>query len=219
MNVLITGANRGIGLALTRAFRARGDDVIAAVRASSPALDETGARVLDGIDITDDDAVGRLAQALGEERLDVLLLNAGLLVADALEGADLGDVRAQLEVNAVAPLRVTKAVLGHLAEGAKVAILTSRMGSMRDNTSGGYYGYRMSKAAVNAFGVSLAHDLKSRRVSVVLLHPGYVRTGMTRGHGELDPDEAARGLIARIDETTLQNTGRFVHMNGEALPF
>jgi NAD(P)-dependent dehydrogenase (short-subunit alcohol dehydrogenase family) len=93
------------------------------------------------------------------------------------------------------------------------------MGSIGDNTSGGRYGYRMSKAAVNVAGVSLAHDLKARRVAVVILHPGFVRTDMTGHNGLIDPPESAAGLIARIDALTLESSGSFLHMNGERLPW
>ena len=90
---------------------------------------------------------------------------------------------------------------------------------MGDNTSGGYYGYRMSKAALNAAGVSLAHDLKPLGASVVILHPGCVRTEMTRGHGPIDPDESVRGLLQRIEELKIETTGRFLHQNGDILPW
>jgi NAD(P)-dependent dehydrogenase (short-subunit alcohol dehydrogenase family) len=90
---------------------------------------------------------------------------------------------------------------------------------MADNSSGGYYGYRMSKAALNAAGVSLAVDLRPQGVAVVILHPGYVRTDMTSGHGSVEPADAARMLLARIDALTLEGTGRFLHANGEPLPW
>jgi NAD(P)-dependent dehydrogenase (short-subunit alcohol dehydrogenase family) len=140
-----------------------------------------------------------------------------VLVADSLEEVGADAVRAQFEVNAMAPLFLTRALASRLHPGSKVALITSRMGSIGDNTSGGYYGYRMSKAALNAAGVSLAHDLKPRGVAVVILHPGFVRTEMTGGHGQIDPDESARGLLRRIDELELATTGRFLHQNGEIL--
>lgn len=93
------------------------------------------------------------------------------------------------------------------------------MGSMGDNSSGGHYGYRMSKAALNAAGVSMAHDLRPRGVALVILHPGAVRTAMTGGQGLMDADESARGLLERIDELRLETTGRFLHQNGSALPW
>jgi NAD(P)-dependent dehydrogenase (short-subunit alcohol dehydrogenase family) len=93
------------------------------------------------------------------------------------------------------------------------------MGSLGDNTSGGRYGYRMSKAAVNMAGVSLARDLEERGIAVALVHPGYVRTQMTRNNGIIDPPEAASGIIARIDELNMASTGSFWHSNGELLPW
>src|SRR4029079_17985726 len=129
---------------------------------------------------------------------------------DSLDGVETDSIRIQLEVNALAPLLVTKALLPCMKSGAKVALITSRMGSIGDNTSGGYYGYRMSKAALNAAGMSLAHDLKPRGIAVVMLHPGAVRTGMTGGHGQIEAKDAVRGLLARIDELKLETTGRFL---------
>jgi len=122
-------------------------------------------------------------------------------------------------VNALGPLRTVHALLAALQTGAKIALITSRMGSMADNTSGGYYGYRMSKAALNAAGVSLAHDLKARRIAVAILHPGYVRTDMTDRAGMIEPDASARLLLQRIDELTLETSGTFWHANGERLPW
>jgi len=114
---------------------------------------------------------------------------------------------------------VTKALLPRLSAGAKVAIVSSRVGSLADNESGGNYGYRISKTAVNMVGVNLAHDLKPLGIAVVLLHPGYVRTGMTGGSGHVDAAEAARGLIARIDASSLETTGTFWHAEGYELPW
>jgi NAD(P)-dependent dehydrogenase (short-subunit alcohol dehydrogenase family) len=168
--------------------------------------------------VTDDAAVAELAGRLTDE-IDVLVNNAGILTSESLDNLDFDRIRRQLEINSLGPLRVTAALLPRLGRGSKVAIVTSRMGSIGDNTSGGRYGYRMSKAAVNAAGKSLAMDLKPRGIAVALLHPGFVRTDMTGHNGMVDPEESARGLIARIDELSLQSTGRFWHMNGEELPW
>jgi NAD(P)-dependent dehydrogenase (short-subunit alcohol dehydrogenase family) len=116
-------------------------------------------------------------------------------------------------------LLITQALLGNLDEGSKVGIITSRMGSIADNDSGGSYGYRMSKAAVNAAGKSLAIDLKPRGIAVGILHPGWVRTDMTGRNGLIDANESAKGLLARMDELNLDNTGTFWHANGELLPW
>jgi NAD(P)-dependent dehydrogenase (short-subunit alcohol dehydrogenase family) len=217
--VLVTGSNRGIGLALVSQLLSRGDRVIAACRTPSAALLNTSAEILDGVDVTDDASVASLSERLSGRHLDVLINNAGLLQRSTLDALDFDSMRRQFEINALGPLRVTAALLPNLSSGSTVAIVTSRMGSIEDNSSGGSYGYRMSKAAVNMAGRSLSHDLRRLGISVVLLHPGYVRTDMTANSGLIDTDTSAAGLIARIDEQTLAETGRFVHMSGEALPW
>ena len=214
--ILITGANRGIGLALAEQFHARGDEVVAVCRKRSPRLDDPGLQVIDGIDVTDPGSVDELARRLGDAPLDVLIHNAGSLTVESLEHFDADAIRRQFEVNSIGPLRVTHALLGRLSAGSKIAIVTSLMGSMSDNGSGGYYGYRMSKAAVNAAGVSLARDLAPRGIAVVLLHPGMVATEMTGGRG-IAAEESAAGLIARIDELSLEDTGSFHHQDGRRL--
>ncbi len=217
--VLVTGAGRGIGLELTKQLKARGDQVIAVCRTVSPELERLGVRVESGIELTSETCVDDLKARLRGVKLDTLILNAGVLKSDNLATAKLADIRQQLEVNALAPLAVTQALSENLTKGSKVALITSRMGSMGDNTSGGYYGYRMSKAALNMAGVSLAHDLKPRGVAVAMLHPGYVRTDMTGGSGQIGPDESARLLLARIDALNLDTSGHFWHANGESLPW
>ena len=176
-------------------------------------------RVESGIDVKSDRAVTELAGRLGRARLDVLVLNAGILRDDELDSLDFDSVREQIEVNALGPLRVVHALRKNLGSGAKIALITSRMGSIGDNTSGGSYGYRMSKAALNAAGVSLAHDLRADGIAVAILHPGYVRTDMTAGAGNVEPDEAATMLIKRIDELTIKTSGTFWHANGQILPW
>jgi NAD(P)-dependent dehydrogenase (short-subunit alcohol dehydrogenase family) len=217
--VLVTGANRGIGLELCRQLKARGDEVLAACRESSPELEGLGVQVLAGVDVASDDAVRSLASRLGKKHIDLLLHNAGMLGRGGLDDLDLDDVRRQFEVNALGPLRVTRALLANLGRGAKIAIVTSLMGSIADNGSGGFYGYRMSKAAVNMAGVSLARDLAGRGIAVALLHPGMVRTRMTGGAGNWDAPDAVRGLLARIDALTVETSGHFWHAKGQELPW
>jgi NAD(P)-dependent dehydrogenase (short-subunit alcohol dehydrogenase family) len=216
--ILITGANRGIGLALTTQLKRRGDYVVAAVRQATRALADLGVRVEEGVDVTNSASLRGVAQRLAEFELDWLICNAGILESDGFP-IDEAAIRRQFEVNALGPLRTVAAFAPRLRKGSKIALITSRMGSVADNSSGGMYGYRMSKAALNMAGRSLAHDLRKREIPVVLLHPGYVRTDMTSGAGTIDPDEAARGLIARIDELTLESSGKFWHQNGEPLPW
>jgi NAD(P)-dependent dehydrogenase (short-subunit alcohol dehydrogenase family) len=220
--VLVTGSNRGIGLELVRAFKKRGDTVIATCRKSSLELDQLGVEVLADIDVTSDAAVAGLAKRLGERRIDLLVLNAGILRMDDAQldaKLDLSTVQEQIAVNAIAPLRLARELVRFLGAGSKIALITSRMGSIGDNGSGGYYGYRMSKAALNAMGVSLARDLQLRKIAVTILHPGMVRTDMTDHVGNVDAPDAARMLIARMDELTLETSGGFWHANGERLPW
>jgi NAD(P)-dependent dehydrogenase (short-subunit alcohol dehydrogenase family) len=217
---LVTGANRGIGLALVQSLLRRGSHVIGACRIASPALAQSGAEVVDGIDVTSEEGVAKLAQAVGDRKLDLLVNNAGILLwGDQLSGIDFDGVLKQFEVNALGPLRVTAALRTRLAKGGKVALITSRMGSIDDNGSGGAYGYRMSKAALNMAGKSLAVDLKPAEVAVAILHPGMVKTDMVGEHGQIEPADAAKGLLARIDELTLEKTGGFWHANGQSLPW
>ena len=215
---LVTGGNRGIGLELCRRFAARGDEVVAACRKASPELREIGAEIHEGIDVTNDESVRRLARALEGRRIDILVNCAGILTRESLDDLAFNRIREQFEVNAIAPLRVTAALEGCLGQGAKVAIITSRMGSIEDNTSGGRYGYRMSKAAVNMAGRSLAHDLAERGVSVFLLHPGMVATEMTGRQG-IPPEEASADLVARIDALGPEQSGTFWHAKGDPLPW
>jgi NAD(P)-dependent dehydrogenase (short-subunit alcohol dehydrogenase family) len=218
LTFLVTGGNRGIGLELCRQLSARGDRVIAACRSSSTVLESTVAEIHDKVEVTDDASVKRLAEALDGRLIDVLINCAGILTRETLDDLNLGRIRNQFEVNAIGPLRVTAALLPNLKKGSKVAIITSRMGSIEDNTSGSRYGYRMSKPAVNMVGRSLAWDLEEKGIAVILLHPGMVATEMTGRQG-IPPEEAARGLTARIDELEMKKTGTFWHQNGEALPW
>ncbi|PRQ05854.1 hypothetical protein ENSA5_01740 [Enhygromyxa salina] len=217
--ILITGASRGIGLELARQLSARTDEVIATCRRSNSALDELGVRVEAGIDVTDGESLAELDRRLGDLSIDVLINNAGILQPSTLDALDFDAIRRQFEVNAMGPLRVVSSLRARLGSGSKIAIVTSRMGSLADNSSGGSYGYRMSKAAVNMAGVSLAHDLRPEGVAVALLHPGWVQTEMTGGTGHITAQESARGLIARIDALTLETSGGFWHQDGSRLPW
>lgn len=216
--VLVTGANRGIGLELCRQLIARGDEVIAACRKSTAELESLDLRVIEGIDVGASGPVEALKQQLGSERLDWLINNAGILSVESLDSLDFDAMERQFRVNALGPLRVTAALLPLLGPGSKVGIITSRMGSVGDNTSGGYYGYRMSKAAVNMAGVSLARDLQQKQIAVALLHPGMVSTDMTGGRG-VPVEKSANGLIQRMDRLDMSQTGTFWHAEGQSLPW
>ena len=216
---VVTGANRGIGLALCERLKTRGGTVLAACRKASPELMRLGVELVENIDVTTEAGAQALAKAVGTRSIELLINNAGILRNESLGAIDFDSVERQFATNALGPLRITETLAPRLGSGAKVAMITSRMGSIADNGSGSYYGYRMSKAALNAASVSLARDLKARGVAVAILHPGYVATEMTGHGGSIQPSEAAAGLLARIDALTLANSGSFWHMNGETLPW
>ena len=217
---LVTGANRGIGLAYCQQLHTRGDKVIAVCRQSSDELDALGVRVESGIELTSPDSIAALVNGLAGQPLDTVILNAGILQSMGLSDLDPDGIRQQFEVNALAPLLLARALIPLMPEGSKLVLMTSRMGSIEDNSSGGSYGYRMSKVALNIAGKSLAVDLQSQGIAVAILHPGLVKTRMIRFNPNgISPEDSVKGLIARIDELTLENSGSFWHANGTVLPW
>jgi NAD(P)-dependent dehydrogenase (short-subunit alcohol dehydrogenase family) len=218
-NVFITGANKGIGFELAKQLQARGDTIHATCRATSAELSALGVHVHTDIDVRDPKAHLKLRHALKGTTLDLVIQNAGILTPTKLGELDAQAIREQFEVNALGPLMLTEQLLPNIVEGGKIALISSRMGSIADNTSGSSYGYRMSKAALNIAGVSLAKDLEGRKIAVTILHPGYVQTDITAGRGFITADIAANGLIERVDDLTLETSGNFWHQSGEKLPW
>jgi NAD(P)-dependent dehydrogenase (short-subunit alcohol dehydrogenase family) len=224
---LVTGANRGIGYEYCKQLQTRGDEVIAVCRRPSEALEALGKggnlRIEAGIDISDDEAIATLCKSLAQQPIDVLINNAGIYRTSSLSTLNVEGIREQFETNAIAPLKLTQALLPNLKRstlGAKIAIMTSRMGSIEDNTSGGSYGYRMSKVALSMAGKSLSHDLQPSGIAVAILHPGLVSTDMTNFNSSgISPQESVSGLLARIEALTMATTGSFWHANGEILPW
>ena len=217
---LITGANRGIGLELVKQLKNRGESVIATCRSTSTELNALSVRVEAGIDITSGESVIKLRDSLKDTKIDVLIQNAGIAEFNSLSNLDPQSIVDQFKVNALSPLCFVQTMLNHLSKSAKIALISSRMGSIEDNSSGGSYGYRMSKVALCMAGKSLAVDLKPKDISVAILHPGLVSTRMTGFTSNvIQPKESVKGLIQRIDELTLENTGNFWHSNGEILPW
>ena len=218
-NIVITGANRGIGLALTKQYVAQGAKVWGLCRHGSEDLSRTGAEIIEGIDVSTDDLEDRLRESLSGVDIDILINNAGILRDESLGNINRQTILEQFQVNALGPLRVCDTLVGQMRSGGKIALITSRMGSVDDNTSGGRYGYRMSKSALNIAGKSLAEDLKGKGIAVAILHPGYVQTDMVNFGGFISADESAAALCQRIAELGLENTGTFWHSNGEVLPW
>ena len=217
--VVITGANRGIGLSFCQYYQFKGYTVFGVCRTSSESLASLGCKVIEGIDISREDDVGRLKVVLQGIDIDILINNAGILRDEALGAIDFAQIEEQFRVNTLGPLRVSEALLRNLSSGSKIAMITSRMGSVSDNSSGGRYGYRMSKCALNIASMSLAMDLEDQGIAVGIFHPGLVGTEMIGGYGDITPDQAAERLAQRIDVLELSNTGTFWHSNGEVLPW
>ncbi len=217
---LITGSNRGIGLELCRQIYERGDNVIATCRKASKELRDLGVRIEENIEISSDESITSLYKKLSGVKLDCLIHNAGIYEFNSFENLDKISILRQFEVNALSPICLTKS-LKHLLKGSsKIAFITSRMGSIEDNTSGSSYGYRMSKAALTMAAKSLSIDLLKEDIYVAILHPGLVSTRMTGfTRNGISPEESANSLLKRIDSLNKKNSGTFWHANGEVLPW
>lgn len=217
--IVITGANRGIGLAMTEVFKSQGHLVYALCRNSSDELNNLGVHVITDIDVATPQGIKNMKKALSGIGIDILVCNAGILRDESLADINLDTIREQFEVNALAPLNIVDTLQCNLNLDGKVAMITSRMGSIADNESGGRYGYRMSKAALNAAAMSLSKDLYSQDVAVGIYHPGYVQTDMVNNNGDISANEAAVKIVDLIHGLTLKETGVFKHSNGQILPW
>lgn len=219
MNVVITGGNRGIGLALAKQYKNSGAKVYVTCRNSSDELNSLGVNVITGVDVSQPETLADKLAPLLDIEIDLLINNAGVLGRESIDDWDPHTIDYQFRVNAMGPLLVSQVLLSCMSENSKIALISSRMGSMEDNGSGGYYGYRMSKAALNAAGVSMANDLRPKGIAVGVFHPGFVQTEMVNGAGDIDAETCAERLVTRIDELNLKNSGRFIHSNGDVLPW
>ena len=228
MRVVVTGANRGIGLEFVRQFLSRGDTVEATARDPERATElnrlkeAVGERLrIHRLDVADDFSVSAFADALLPGPVDLLVNNAGLGAWIGLDELDFQEAKRLFDVNALGPLRVTRALLPRLRQGSQKRIvhLTSRMGSIADNSSGGSYGYRMSKAALNMASRTLAVDLAGEGMVSVVLHPGWVQTEMGGEGATTTPTDAVAAMIRIIDRLGPDESGRFFHANGTELPW
>ncbi|KRB80118.1 1-hydroxy-2-glutathionyl-2-methyl-3-butene dehydrogenase [Nocardioides sp. Root190] len=228
---VIIGADRGIARSIAEQLHEAGHDVLAVTMGDGKELAEQGIAVESGVNVTSDEAVDALAKRLANDNVQVewLVHVAGVMYLDNIETVDYDDVRKQFEINTMGPLRVVRALRGFLVEGGKVGILTSRVGSMNDNTSGGDYAYRISKAAANMVALNLHHDLSKGGVAVQALHPGMVNTGLLDAMTDEDreraasilvtPQQSASNLISVLDSLTVETGGKFQHANGDILPW
>ena len=219
----ITGASRGIGLEFCRQLLSRGQQVIAACR------NPDGARELWelksdyksrfqylALDVTDEKSVAEMARHLDGVAIDVLINNAGVLrgAEENFANVSFSDVARSFDVNTLGPMRVTRALLPMLKLSKTPAVIhiTSKMGSIADNTSGGYYGYRMSKTALNMFNKSFA--LEFPEITSVVMHPGWVKTEMGGAAAPLEADGSVAGMIQVIESLKLKDSGTFREYSG-----
>jgi NAD(P)-dependent dehydrogenase (short-subunit alcohol dehydrogenase family) len=228
--VLVTGANRGLGLEFARQYAADGWQVLAACRAPDAATDlqklaaEGGGRIrVLGMNVTDMASVRAAAAVLKGEAIDLLLNNAGV---GGPPGQQLGNLdyaawARVLDTNTLGPMRVIEAFLENIAKGRRkqIVTITSAMGSIEDNASGGRYAYRSSKAAVNMVMKSLAIDLAPRGITCLMVHPGWVRTDMGGPGGKIAPAESVRALRSLIESIKPEDSGKFLNYDGKPYPW
>ncbi len=222
--VLITGANRGIGLALAQEFTAAGFQVIGTARkpTRADALKATGARVLQ-LDVTQSDSVSAMAKALADVEIDILINNAGISGQNDKDfpALNVDAIQRVIDVNTLGPIRVMQALLPNVksSERKVIANVSSMMGSMELNTWGTYLGYRASKAALNSATKTLSVDFANEGLTFVVLHPGYVQTDMNDGQGNITPAQSAEGLVKVITGLTDADNGAYYDWQGKHLPW
>lgn len=222
-HVVIIGADRGIGEALARTYKAHGHNVTAVCHGRGKSHHTDDIRLIPDIDVTSDQAVASLAEQLEDQSIDELVHVSGVGVFEKWRDIDFDAMLDHYNLNALGPLRVVHALSDNFVAGGKIGIVTSRMGSIGDNQSGRMYSYRMSKAAANMLGVTLYHQFRPRGVAVILLHPGTVATAMTQGAKDWEkmtkPAEAAAGLFAQMQALGPDTPPEFRHQDGTLLPW
>ena len=228
MHVLITGANRGIGLELARQLLSRGDKVEAAVRRPEAAgqlraLAPAARLRIHECDVADTTSVAALARALGSIALDALINNAGVWGGEhqSIRDFDFEEAVRTFEINALGALRMTRAVLPHLerGQGKKILHVTSGMGSIEDNRMGGALAYRMSKAALNMLARTLAVDLKPKGIASAVINPGWVLTDMGGPSAPTKVADSVRGIVEAFDKLDMSTSGSFLHWKGGVFPW
>jgi len=221
--VLLTGANRGIGLEFARQLAARGDRVVATCRNPAAASELAALDVqVETLDVVEAASIERIAALYEDRNLDLLINNAGVGVGHRPLGKlDYEEMGIFYATNAVGPLRLIEALLPALRRGEypTVVSLTSRVGSIQDNTSGGSYAYRASKAALNAITKSLAIDLAEEGFTCVVLHPGWVQTDMGGASAPLPTDQSVAGMLRVLEGLSQEDSGGFFDYTGESLPW
>ena len=226
--VVITGANRGIGLEFVSQYLADGWQVYGCCRRPESATQLAGlasnsALSIHQLDVGNPDSVEKLALALSEQSIDLLINNAGIYGGERQSFGDIDYAQwaRVLEVNTLGPYRVSTALANQVEIGEQrlMVNVSSAMGSIERYTTGGHYIYRSSKAALNMVTVNLAHDLRSRGITVLSVHPGWVRTDMGGSSADISTQTSAAGLRQLISNATIEDSGRFFSWDGSALPW
>ncbi len=229
-SILITGANRGLGLSFVKQYAAHGWRIFACCRNLDDAatLNAVAAAAGDnvtvhGLDITDGASVAALADEMSHEAIDVLLNNAGAYLDKNIGfgDSDFDAWEQTFRVNTLGPMRMAEAFVDHVArsERKQIVCISSKLGSQTENTSGGAYAYRASKAALNAVVRSLTVDLKDRGVTAVVFHPGWVSTDMGGDSAPVTPETSVHGLREAIEGLSLADSGRFLNYDGTEIPW
>jgi NAD(P)-dependent dehydrogenase (short-subunit alcohol dehydrogenase family) len=228
-NVVITGGNRGIGLQFVKQFLSKGNNVVATTRnieksheLNRLAGESAGKLTIATLDVGDKDSITRFPSSIPFDHVDVLINNAGIAVRTSLDDVNAEAMLSTFSINTIGPLLVTQQVLksGKIggAQSSIVANVTSKMGSIADNGSGGSYAYRASKCALNIVTKSLSIDMKPRNIDTILLHPGWVKTDMTGQNGLIDDVTSVKGMISVLEEQPELN-GKFFDYKQEAIPW
>jgi NAD(P)-dependent dehydrogenase (short-subunit alcohol dehydrogenase family) len=216
--VVVTGASRGIGHELALQLSARGDTVIAPVRSQVPSLRHPLIKVYEEFDIAQDKAVANFAQTLNGHAIDVLINNAAIYIPDDWRMMDFDRTRQHFEINALGPVKLTRALMPNFRRGSKIAMISSRSGSIGLASDDENLSYRLSKAALNMASKVLANGLLSAGITVLAIHPGSVVTRMNET-GELSAAQSAGQIISLLDRMTIEETGTYWHIDGYQLPW
>ena len=219
MNIAIIGSNRGIGLELVKQYQKEGLNVFAFCRKSSEKLQEASPfKIIENFDVTNEENLKDKLTKEAQTTFDIVIHVSGILIEDKEDDFQKGLVD-QFVVNAIGPIHSYNAFSSFLGEQSKFAVLTSQLGSITNNVSGGRFGYRMSKAAANMACKNLAIEARKNNTTLFMLHPGYVETDMTDHNAEITPETSAKGLKKIIEDIVPSQAGSFWHVNGEELPW
>ncbi len=218
MIAVITGSNRGIGLEFCKQLKEKGYEIFALCRSFSDELKKLNIQIIDNVDVRNIDSL-RTAKEKINKPIDLLINNAGIFLQDDLKSLNFKTLQEQFDVNSLGPLKVTLTLLPLMKKSTKVAMITSRLGSIESTTESNYFGYRTSKAALNMISKILSIELKPKEVPVGVFHPGYVRTDMTNHKGDLESNTSVKNMLALLENLNLENSGTFWHENGSIIPW